>query len=83
MKRKKDITSYFGLKKKNENDEGHIETEPDELGVERAEAQSESTEQERETDEDPESEAEGDIQAGCETPTEDACASTSTGPSGL
>lgn len=50
---------------------------------------SKATEQERETDEDPNSdeEPEGDMQAECErqteTQTEDPCASTSAGPSGL
>ncbi|KAL6463651.1 hypothetical protein MHYP_G00280420 [Metynnis hypsauchen] len=88
-----DITSYFCTKKMN-NSEADIETEPG--GVKRAEEkqvestteseqedlgdtgfQREGTEQERETDENPESE----IQAECETQTENICASTSTGPS--
>lgn len=63
--------------------ESATERKPEDLLVGETGFQSEGTEQEEETDEDPKSEAEGDMQAECETQTEDTCATTSTGPSGL
>lgn len=97
MRRKRDIVSYFCPQKK--DDKANVETEPDrdaetceeaERATERelvnfGEISSKATEQEQEQDEDPnsEDEPEGDIQVEFETQTEDPCAFTSTGPSGL